>query len=66
MDYGQLLSNFAATAANTYGNLRANVAPTPTPAPSSTTAPAWQKFLPLGIGAVVLLVVIALVMRSGK
>lgn len=67
-NFGSILNSFAATASNVYGTLQQGKN-TPAAAPTTvtvnaTSTPAWQKYLPWGIGAVVLLIALGMFTRK--
>lgn len=57
MNFADYLNEYAATAANVYGAVTQNKQATaaPTPVATVSTSPQWQKYIPLGIGAVVVI-----------
>ena len=57
------MNNFASTAANVYGTLQQRKAPAPTIHSAPVADTSWMKFLPWGIGALVLLLAIGMFTR---
>jgi len=66
-DFASILNQFAATAGNVYGSLnqpKNATAATATPVITVSQTPAWQQYLPWGIGGLVLLVIVILVAKK--